>query len=276
MALTSTEQLFIERPLYRRFLHNDHLPISSNFCKKKSLQCYWLYNFPSFRSSHWRCSVRKGVLRNSAKFTGKHLWQSLFFNKVAGWSDCFWYIACLLLKTSRLFHFNRKIKWKKGNTLMKLKYLLFCRSINLFDVKDFKRSLEEMVIWSENVFKGNLMLQFFMIREISLGKGFWVWNTWRALVQKRLKRLTLNFETLKTCPVFPNNELFIFYWNNWTSFESVFCIKTVESRLFKKYLESRKLRARFSLSLGWLHVSEKSYWKLQFCRCRSSECRKSS
>ena len=25
MALTSTEQLFIERPLYRRFLHNDHL-----------------------------------------------------------------------------------------------------------------------------------------------------------------------------------------------------------------------------------------------------------
>ena len=29
MALTSTEQLFTERPLYRRFLHNDHLPSSS-------------------------------------------------------------------------------------------------------------------------------------------------------------------------------------------------------------------------------------------------------
>ena len=26
---------------------------------------------------------KKGVLRNFAKFTGKHLWQSLFFNKVA-------------------------------------------------------------------------------------------------------------------------------------------------------------------------------------------------
>ena len=36
------------------------------------------------RSSHQRCSVRKGVLRNFAKFTGKHLCQSLFFNKVAG------------------------------------------------------------------------------------------------------------------------------------------------------------------------------------------------
>ena len=36
------------------------------------------------RSSHRRCSVRKGVLRNFAKFTGKHLRQSLFFDKVAG------------------------------------------------------------------------------------------------------------------------------------------------------------------------------------------------
>ena len=38
------------------------------------------------RSSYRRCSVRKGVLRNIAKFTGNHLCQSLFFNKVAGLS----------------------------------------------------------------------------------------------------------------------------------------------------------------------------------------------
>ena len=31
-----------------------------------------------------RCSVRKGVVRNFAKFTGKHMCQSLFFSKVAG------------------------------------------------------------------------------------------------------------------------------------------------------------------------------------------------
>ena len=37
-----------------------------------------------YRSSHRRYSVTKGVLRNFAKFTGKHLCQSLFFNKVAG------------------------------------------------------------------------------------------------------------------------------------------------------------------------------------------------
>ena len=38
------------------------------------------------RSSHRRCSVRKLVLRNFTKFTGKHLCQSLLFNKVAGLS----------------------------------------------------------------------------------------------------------------------------------------------------------------------------------------------
>ena len=35
------------------------------------------------RSSHRRCSVRKDVLRNFAKFAEKHLCQSFFFNKVA-------------------------------------------------------------------------------------------------------------------------------------------------------------------------------------------------
>ena len=37
-----------------------------------------LYNQKQTR----RCSVKKGVLKNFAKFTGKHLCQSLFFNKV--------------------------------------------------------------------------------------------------------------------------------------------------------------------------------------------------
>ena len=38
----------------------------------------------SIRSSHQRCSVKKGALKNFAKFTGKHLYQSLFLKKVAG------------------------------------------------------------------------------------------------------------------------------------------------------------------------------------------------
>ena len=34
-----------------------------------------------YRSSHRKCSVRKGVLRNLTKFTGKYLCQSLYYNK---------------------------------------------------------------------------------------------------------------------------------------------------------------------------------------------------
>ena len=38
----------------------------------------WLYQLINIsRSSHWRCSVRKGVLRNFTKSTGKHLCESL-------------------------------------------------------------------------------------------------------------------------------------------------------------------------------------------------------
>ena len=58
----------------------------------------WL--FKNIRNNHRGCSVKKGVLRNFTKFTGKQLCQSLFFNKVAGlrpvtllekrlWHKCF-------------------------------------------------------------------------------------------------------------------------------------------------------------------------------------------
>ena len=38
----------------------------------------------AYRSSRPEEFCKKGVLRNFAKFIGKHLFQSLFFNKVAG------------------------------------------------------------------------------------------------------------------------------------------------------------------------------------------------
>ena len=40
--------------------------------------------FVFFKSSLQEMFCKKGVVKNFAKFTGKHLWQSLFFNKVAG------------------------------------------------------------------------------------------------------------------------------------------------------------------------------------------------
>ena len=54
-------------------------------------------NMFSYRSSRPDVFCKRGVLRNFTKFTGKHLCQSLFFNKIAGLSS-----ATLLKK--RLWH----------------------------------------------------------------------------------------------------------------------------------------------------------------------------
>ena len=59
-----------------------------------------------YRSSHQRCSLRKGVLGNFTKFTRKHLRQCLFFNKVAGLRPA------ALLKT-RLWHRSFPVNFVK-------------------------------------------------------------------------------------------------------------------------------------------------------------------
>ena len=40
----------------------------------------------NYKCSHRKCSVKKGAIRNFAKFTGKHLCQSLFLIKLQAWS----------------------------------------------------------------------------------------------------------------------------------------------------------------------------------------------
>ena len=136
-------------------------PVSNNSCKKSYLQCYRLYNLPFFRSSHWRCSVRKGVLRNFSEFSGKHLCQSLFLIKLQAEttaSDLSRVFSWSFLFTS----FQQKNEM--GNTLMELKDLLFCSSIDLLTSKILKE-IWQMVIWYENVFKENFMLQFSWLEE---------------------------------------------------------------------------------------------------------------
>ena len=72
----------------------------------------------SIRSSHQRCSMKKGVLRNFTKFTVKHLCQSLFSNKVADlrpatlvkkklWHTCFSVNFVKFLRTP----FTEHLRW---------------------------------------------------------------------------------------------------------------------------------------------------------------------
>ena len=41
--------------------------------RTNNVRSEFIRNPATHRTSHWRCSIRKGVLKNFAKFTGKHL-----------------------------------------------------------------------------------------------------------------------------------------------------------------------------------------------------------
>ena len=62
----------------------------------------WKYEL-NLRSIHWSCSVKKGVLRNFANFTGKQLWWSLFLTGLK---------ACNFIK-KRLQHRCFPLEFKK-------------------------------------------------------------------------------------------------------------------------------------------------------------------
>ena len=59
------------------------------------------------RSSHRRCSVRKAVLRNFAKFTRKHLRRSLFLKK----ETLAQVLSCEFCEISRNTFFHRHLWW---------------------------------------------------------------------------------------------------------------------------------------------------------------------
>ena len=64
--------------------NSEWFPIVNYFRKKLHLAILTRFWIHLCWSSYRRCSVRKGVLRILAKFTGKHLCQGLYFIKVAG------------------------------------------------------------------------------------------------------------------------------------------------------------------------------------------------
>ena len=55
------------------------------------------------RSSHSEMFCQKGVLKNFSKLAGKHLCQSLFFNKVAGLRPRLWH-RCFPVNSMLPFH----------------------------------------------------------------------------------------------------------------------------------------------------------------------------
>ena len=95
------------------------------------ITCLW------FRGSHRRCSVRKGVVRDFAKVTGKHLCQSLVFNKVAGLAQVLeQVISCDFWEISKNTFFTEHIRvsasgWLYGKIMLIKCLLLIIKCYNL-------------------------------------------------------------------------------------------------------------------------------------------------
>ena len=157
-------------------------PVPLNFLQNSCRLRHWFLTFLLFisreigilelllavaGSSHQRCSVRKGVLRNFAKFTGKDLCQILFFNKVASltpatllkerlWHRCFpvsfakFLRTPFLQNTSRRLLRSRYILHKLGNSTLFSKNVIFMlwKFVSL-SVKFFHYQTKYMKIISE-------------------------------------------------------------------------------------------------------------------------------
>ena len=82
-----------------------HAIQKSSQLKTRESHFFLLLSWSLVRSSHSEVFYKNSVLRNFAKFTGKHLGQGLFFNKVAGLRPK----ACNFIKKRlwhRYFHVN--------------------------------------------------------------------------------------------------------------------------------------------------------------------------
>ena len=105
------------------------------------------YGGKVYRNSHRRCSVKKGILRNSTKFTGKPLCHRLFFNKVAGLQAS--KKRCLLKKSVYSFFFNNSSSHRrcsvKKNMFLKIGLQLYSKrdsntSVFLWVLRNFSET----------------------------------------------------------------------------------------------------------------------------------------
>ena len=101
-----------------------------------------------FRSSHQNCSIKRGVLKNIAKSTWKHLCQCLFFNKVKRLRPAF------LLKKSL---------WYRCLSVSFAEFILKNTANGcfwMFRCIPSKIIIKSMVFWFSGLQKGNISLKW--------------------------------------------------------------------------------------------------------------------
>ena len=135
---------------------------STNSCKGLSYPWAWfcvqqLRCSPISKAVFQKCSVKNDVLKNFAKFIGKLLYQSLFFNKVAG-------LRPAILLKKRLWHRYFSVNFAKFLRIpFFIEQLCFCSVIDhswtfiLYKILNFGNYIHLMstyrvaFIWKKNV-----------------------------------------------------------------------------------------------------------------------------
>ena len=118
---------------------------------------------------------KKGVLRNFAEFIGKHLCQSLFFNKVSGWG------FCEISKNSFSYRTPLRVCVCEQNKLMILSNCAICGEkkstfIKKQELNNFKN------IWNDQFKLNKIIKQVFIdFRQIYARNAFktakiYLWN----------------------------------------------------------------------------------------------------
>ena len=121
------------------------------------------------KSRYQRFSVRKVFLRNFTKFTGKHLCQSLFFNKVAGfrpatllkkslWQRCFLLNFAIFLRINNF--------WATASVVCLLKCMFF-KNLNYINLLTEQVCLVQII--SKTILAFNFYYFLLVTRAMSNG-----------------------------------------------------------------------------------------------------------
>ena len=167
-----------------------------------------MYCLTQFRSSNWRCSVKKGVLKNFATFTGKHLCWRIFLIKLLQ----LYYketptqvLPCEYCKIFKNTYFEKHLRMPASNNSFKYIYMVWKTSILLrFCLSPFKSMFRFYSSWKQK--------NSFPLSE-KLKKGTLKWNgvitflilnlcnpVFLTLTQQESDKFRLHFETkLETC-----------------------------------------------------------------------------
>ena len=85
--LTDSTKMFFKLKLLLKVTHNSYrdCELCITVFDTWKLSGFDVLKDSNVRTSHQRCYIKKSVLKNFKKFTWKHMWQSLLFNKVVVW-----------------------------------------------------------------------------------------------------------------------------------------------------------------------------------------------